>query len=62
MVTWAGRVMVGVPLIPLGAVVAGLGRAGRPVPASVGWVSRHGVWACAAVFEPSPFITAMVRR
>jgi hypothetical protein len=48
------------PQMLLGGLVTGLGKAGRTVPGYVGW--GLAVWgvACAAVFEPSPFITALV--
>jgi len=49
-----------VPQLLLGGLVIGLGRAGRPVPAYVGWgLAAWGV-ACSALFEPSPFITVLV--
>jgi Family of unknown function (DUF6463) len=57
---WLTLGSFGVPQILLGIAVIELGRAGRPVPASVGWVLAVWGVVCAAVFEPSPFITALI--
>ncbi len=48
------------PLILLGGLVTRLARTGETVPGYVGWgLTVWGV-VCAAVFEPSPFITVLV--
>jgi hypothetical protein len=57
---WLTAGSFAVPQVLLGALVAKRGAAGEAVPRYVGWVLVvWGVW-CAAVFEPSPFVAAVV--
>jgi hypothetical protein len=57
---WLTLGSFGLPQILLGGLVMRLARTGGTVPGYVGW--GLAVWGvvCAAVFEPSPFITVLV--
>jgi hypothetical protein len=50
----------GLPLLLLGAIIDGQGRAGIVPPAYVAW--GYGIWGivCTAVMPASPFVTALI--